>query len=254
MSYSTSEKLQYAVTRAQESAGARPHLPVKKTSKIGFFCDSCDARASSVSARHHQRDVDSLRVAHRMMLSAARKGRHVSFPGCCSKARMSRDALSLHPIGPCHDSERDDVSSPSVACIRPHRPCLRARRGRLAVWHRRRALSRFHLGRRGELARPRASASRGRAAGAGDQAVAHVEPVQEPGRRAPGRTAVRAELRGHGVLLQLRRGGDGVFDQGRAPLSRVQRSSREIPHRHLRGRVPRPDVGHARRHGVCEIP
>ena len=54
----------------------------------------------------------------------------------------------------------------------------------LADCDRWRALSRFHLRRGGQLARPCASASRRGAAGAGDKALAHVEPVQEPGRRA----------------------------------------------------------------------
>src|SRR4051794_8184561 len=42
MSYPTAQKLQYAVTRAQESASMRPHIPGSSGSlpsnKIGFFC------------------------------------------------------------------------------------------------------------------------------------------------------------------------------------------------------------------------
>ena len=91
------------------------------------------------------------------------------------------------------------------------------------------------------------------AAGAGHQALAHVEPVQEPGRRQARRAAVRAELCRLRVLLQFRRRSDGMRDQGRAPLSRRQGPSRALPHHHLRRRVPRPHAGDAGRDRLGQI-
>ena len=44
-----------------------------------------------------------------------------------------------------------------------------------------------------------------------------------------------------------------VRDQGRAPLSRLQGPSRALSPRHLRGRVPRPHPGHARRDRLRQI-
>ena len=125
--------------------------------------------------------------------------------------------------------------------------------GCLADRHQWRALSRLHLGRRGECAGSLPSASGRGAAGAGDKALAHVEPVQEPGWREARRAAVRAELCRHRVLLQFRRRSDGRRDQGRAPLSILQGPSRALSPHHLRGRVPRPHAGHARRDRLRQI-
>ncbi len=131
---------------------------------------------------------------------AASKRRHVLFSGVrrrCDRAN-ARSAAGPQTISDCHDKQRH-VASASRLC--QGRSRLRARRGRLARRHQRRPLSRLHLGRRGECARPRPSAPGCRVAGAGDKTVAHVEPVQEPGRRQACRAAVRAEFCRFRVLL-----------------------------------------------------
>ena len=161
--------------------------------------------------------------------------------------RASRPVLTFSDR---HDQERDVASA---SRIRQGRSRLRARRGRVADRDQRRALSRFHLRRRGECARPLPSASGRGAAGAGDQAVAHVEPVQEPGRRAARGAAVRAELCRLRVLRQFRRRGDGMRDQGHAQISRRQGPSRALSHHHLRRRVSRPHAGDAGRDRLGEI-
>ena len=190
--------------------------------------------------------VDSYRRAHRMVSRAAPKRRHVLFSGAgcrCDRAN-ARIAAYAPTFSDRHDQKRRVASA---SRFRQGRSRFRARRGLLADRHQWRALSRFHLRRRGECARPLPSASGRSAAGAGDQALAHVEPVQEPGRRAAGGAAVRAELCRLRVLRQFRRRGDGMRHQGHAQISRRQGPSRALPHHHLRRRVPRPHAGDARR-------
>ena len=138
--------------------------------------------------------------------------------------------------------------------MRACQPCLRAGRGRLARRDRRRPLSRFYLRRRRECAGPRPSASRRRAHRAGAEAVARLQSLPDPGSRsALAAAAVRSELRRRGVLLQFRRRGDGMRDQDRAQISVGERPSRALPHHHVRGRVPRPHAGDARRRRAEEI-
>ena len=149
-----------------------------------------------------------------------------------------------------HDQQRDVASA---SRIRQGRSRFRARRGLLADRDQRRALSRFHLRRRGERARPLPPASGGGAAGAGHQTVAHVEPVQEPGRREAGGAAVRTELCRLRLLRQFRRRSDGMRDQGHAQISRRQGPSRALSHHHLRRRVSRPHAGDAGRDRLAEI-
>ena len=161
--------------------------------------------------------------------------------------RASRPALTFSDR---HDQERDVASA---SRIRQGRSRFRARRRRVADRDQWRALSRFHLRRRGECAGPLPSASGRGAAGAGDKAVAHVEPVQEPGWRAAGGAAVRTKLCRFRVLRQFRRRGDGMRDQGHAQISRRQRPSRALSHHHLRRRVSRPHAGDAGRDRFAEI-
>ena len=146
--------------------------------------------------------VDSYRRAHRMLCHVPpRKGGTFCFSGLVVDAiapmRASRPALTFSDR---HDQQRDVASASG---IRQGRSRFRARRRRLADRNQRRALSRFHLRRRGECARPLPSASGRGVAGAGDKAVAHVEPVQEPGRRQARGAAVRAELCRFRVLLPI---------------------------------------------------
>ena len=159
----------------------------------------------------------------------------------CGRSQTSSDR---------HDQQRRVASAPR---FRQGRSRLRARRGRVAGRHQRRSLSRFHLGRRGQCARPLPSASGRSAAGAGHQALAHVEPVQVARRRQARRAAVRAELCRLRVLLQFRRRGDGMRDQGGAQVSRRQGPSRALSHHHLRRRVPRPHAGDAGRDRLRQI-
>ena len=60
---------------------------------------------------------------------------------------------------------------------------------------------------------------------------------------------VEATLRRQRVLLQLGRRGERGHDQDDAPKAHVgHRQARALPHHLLRGRVPRPHAGDARRH------
>ena len=117
-----------------------------------------------------------------------------------------------------------------------------------------RALSRFHLRRRGQRLRPRASPSGRGAHRAGAEALARLQSLPHSGRRAAGRPAVRAELRRHRVLPELRRRGDRMRDQDGAQISVGQRQAGALPHHHLRGRLPRPHARGHRRHRQQEIP
>ena len=123
----------------------------------------------------------------------------------------------------------------------------------MADFHGRRALSRFHQRSRGECARSLPSASGGRAAGTGDQAVAYVEPVQEPGWRAAGRAALRAKLCRVCVLRQFRGRGGGMRHQAHPQIPGGQRASRALSHHHLRWRVSRTNAGDAGRDRLAEI-
>ena len=82
---------------------------------------------------------------------------------------------------------------------------------------------------------------------AGEKALARLQPLSHPRSRAAGRSAVRGELCRHGVLRQFRRRGDGMRDQDGAQISVRQRPAGALPHHHLRGRLPRPHAGDARR-------
>ena len=108
----------------------------------------------------------------------------------------------------------------------------------------RRPLSRFRLGRRGQRARPFASACGRGDHRAGQEGHPRLQPLSHPRRRAAGRPAVRYDLRRQGVFRQFRRRGDGRRHQDGAEVPVRQRPSRALPHHHLRGLVPRP---HARR-------
>jgi hypothetical protein len=46
MSYPTRQKLQYAVTRAQESGMPRPHASANKAAKSAFSATPCDSKAA----------------------------------------------------------------------------------------------------------------------------------------------------------------------------------------------------------------
>ena len=78
------------------------------------------------------------------------------------------------------------------------------------------------------------------------EALARLESVPHPARRAAGRPAVRGDLRRHRVLHQFRRRGDRMRDQDGAQISIGQRPARALPHHQLRGRLPRPHAGGAR--------
>ena len=82
---------------------------------------------------------------------------------------------------------------------------------------------------------------------AGQEALARLQSLPHSGGRAAGRAAVRGELRRRGVLRQFRRRGDGMRDQDGAQVSGGQRPAGALPHHHLRGRLPRPHAGDARR-------
>ena len=228
----------------------RPHVPTFSHCNLAFpphrnltdhFILQCTKAASW--------RVDSTAAGIECLPRAALKRRHVSFCPTGPRPHVSADARcttafqeSVQTFSDRHDQQRHVASA---SRFRQGRSRLRARRGRVADRDQRRALSRLHLRRCGECAGTRASASGQGAAGAGDEALAHVEPVQEPGWRQARGAAVRTELCRLRVLLQFRRGGDGMRDQGRAPISRLQGPSRALSHHHLRRRVPRPHAGDA---------
>ena len=97
------------------------------------------------------------------------------------------------------------------------------------------------------------SASGRRAHRAGAEALARLQPLRDPGSGARRAAAVRCELRRRGVLLQFGRRGGGRRDQVRAQIPVGRRAARALPHHHLRGRVPRPHAGDARRRRTKEI-
>ena len=92
--------------------------------------------------------------------------------------------------------------------------------------HQRRALSRLHLRRRGQRARPCASAA-GRSADRAGRTSSGTSPTSYriPEQREAGRPAVRGELRRLRLLRQFRRRGDGMRDQDRAQVSRRRAAS-----------------------------
>ena len=65
--------------------------------------------------------------------------------------------------------------------------------------------------------------------------------------------AVQGELCRLRVLLQLRRRGDGGRDQDRAQVSGGERQAGTVPHCHIRGRLPWPHAGDARRRRTEEV-
>ena len=174
-----------------------------------------------------------------------------SLPGLRSVSANARIAAgSNSQVKHRHEQQRHVASA---SRLRPGRSRLFERRRLLAHRHQWRPLSRFHLRCRGQRARPLPSRAGGRPAGAGDQTLAHVEPVQEPGRRQAGRAVVRGELCRLRVLLQFRCGSDGRRHQAGAPLSFLERRPRAQSHHHLRRRVPRPHLGDARGHRLGKI-
>ena len=139
------------------------------------------------------------------------------------------------------------------ADLRARRPRFRAGRRRMADRDQWRALPRFLLGRRRQCAGALASAARRRARGAGPKSLARLQSLRDSGGRARRQAAVRGELCRLRVLLQFRRRGDGMRDQGGAQIPGGQRQAGALPHHHLRGLLPRPHAGDARRRRPEEI-
>ena len=117
----------------------------------------------------------------------------------------------------------------------------------------RRALSRFYLRRRGQRLRPCASLHGRGADRAGHEALARLQSLPHPGRRAAGRPAVRLELRRYRVLPELRRRSHRMRDQDGAQIPVGERQAGALPHYHLRRRLPRPHARGHRRHRQQEI-
>ena len=255
MSYPTAQRLQYAVTHAQEFASVRPHVPSLKHCNRVFhgtgMLRSCVILHCTKPVAG-ELTVTAARIE--CLPRAAPKRRHVLFSQAGSAAvafaPMRAAAAGLKPSVIAMTKSATSHLLPVFA-----RVDLGFERGEgawLIATNGERYLD-FTSRRRGECAGPCASASGRGAAGAGDKAVAHVEPVQEPGRRAARRAAVRAELCRLRVLLQFRRRSDGMRDQGHAQISRRQGPSRALSHHHLRRRVPRPHAGDAGRDRLRQI-
>ena len=236
MSYLTIERLQYGESQAQEFGRTGVHMFIHCRALHPHLSAWMPGRAAPARRRPGAPDhVDSRRRRNKIPARAARRG---------GTFHLQTDRLGVA-------EQRSRIAS--VAGLRARRSRLRARRGRVADRHQRRALSRFHLGRRGQCARPRASASGRGDHRAGQEGLARLQSLPHPRGRAAGRAAVRGELRRRGVLRQFRRRGDGMRDQDGAQIPIGERPAGALPHHHLRGRLPRPHAGDARRRRPEEI-
>src|SRR5262245_49888656 len=80
MSYSTAQKLQYGVTPAQESAGARPHVPASTHCTACFPPHRIPTDRLILQGNNGRFGVLTATVPRiECLLRAALKGRHVSF-------------------------------------------------------------------------------------------------------------------------------------------------------------------------------
>ena len=143
MSYLTAMKLQYGETQAQESARLTSTFSCRLVSSIAQTAHGALPSAAAQSAASLRRIPLVLtpgRPRNKIVSTCRPERRHISF---------------RHDFG-IWMSGRDLASS--VADLRAGRPRFRARRGRLADRDQRRPLSRFHLRRRRQRARPCASA------------------------------------------------------------------------------------------------
>ena len=169
---------------------------------------------------------------------AARRGGtfHLNCADCCCAAF---DGLSR------------DIASDADLCACP--PRLRAGRGRLARRDQWRALSRFHLRRRRQRARPCASAS-GRGAAEQAQKLWHVSNLYEipEAERAAERLCAASFA---DVVFFCNSGAEAMEGaiKMRAQISVGERRAGALPHHHLRRRLPWPHAGDARRRRAEEI-
>ena len=208
-----------------------PHFPVTSTRQSSEKCGHCRfcVMAGERPAPEYRR-VDTQRPGNKIVSTCRPERRHDSF-------------RAIFGIGVSGRA----IAIAYVASLRAGRPRFRAGRGRLADRDQRRPLSRFCLRRRGQRARPFASA-RGRGDHrAGQEGHPRLQPLSHPRRRAAGRAALRHDLRRQGVFRQFRRRGDGRRHQDGAEVPVRQRPSRALPHHQLRGLVPRPHPGDAGR-------
>ena len=107
------------------------------------------------------------------------------------------------------------------------------------------ALSRLRQRRGGERARARASETDRCTDGAGQQAVAQLQPLSRCGPGETRRAVVRGDVCRPGLLLQFGRGSVRGRDQAGAAVSLCERPARTLAAGDVQGRVPRP---HARHH------
>ena len=91
-----------------------------------------------------------------------------------------------------------------------------------------RKVSRFHLRRRRQCAWTCPSSAGERARGAGEEALARLQLVPHPRRRAARRAAVRSDLRRLRLLPEFRHRGDRMRDQDGAQISIGQRQARTL--------------------------
>ncbi len=184
-------------------------------------------------------------------------GTFISGPRNALRNRCAESAAPLNSTQEARESRagrhEPDFPVSSASRLRQSRCRVRARRGRLADRHHRRALSRFRLGRCGERPRSLPSASRQGDDRAAQQGLARLQSLQDAGRRAARRQAVQGELRRRRVLRKLRRGSCRVRDQDGAQIPARQRQGRALSHHHLRRRVPRPYACDHRRRRPAEI-
>ena len=224
MSYPTSKTLQYGVDSRAESGPTAPHVPSSEAYAKSLHCTGI--LRTDCARKALLRSIDTDCLAHKMFSRAALKRRHVSFSGAGSSMRRRQCAHR----GRCNlNLQVTAMSTSATSHLLPvfARVDLGFERGEgcwLIATNGDRYLD-FTSGVAVNALGHAHPASGQGAAGAGDKTLAHVEPVQEPGRRGPRGALVRAELCRLRVLLQFRRGSDGRRDQARAPLSLLQGTS-----------------------------
>ena len=227
MSYLTSKRLQYGGSRAQES----------RRRASTHSCPDVDELGTNRVRRAHFR-VDSGARANKMPIVPPGEAAHFVWPRGIAAAQRPRASTVTSHLLPTYarvhlafergegvwlvgtDGERylDFTSGVAVNALGHAHPHLVA------------ALDR-----------------------AGAEALARLQSLRDSRSRARRAAAVRRELRRRGVLLQFRRRGDGMRDQDGAQIPFGERRAGALPHHHLRGRVPRPHAGDARRRRTEEI-
>ena len=140
------------------------------------------------------------------------------------------------------------------AHLRPRQPRVRAGRRRVAGGDQWRPLPGFRQRRCRQRAGPRAPKAGRCADPAGQQGVAHLQPLSRRRPGAAGGAAVRGDVRRPGVLLQFGRGGLRRRHQAGAALSLRERPARTLAADYVQGRIPRAHARHHRLGGQCQAP